>query len=719
MNEKKITIGLAGNPNTGKTSIFNALSGARQKTGNYPGVTVEKKETTKVYKDYTFHIYDIPGTYSLSAYSIDEMIARDFIIDEKPDVIIDVLDSTNFSRNLYLLLEFKELNVPMIAVLNMNDQAKSIGINIDEKKLSELISMPVVKTVGSKGENVNAIFDYAIEIFESGNKDYKTEETKINYGLMIEDEILKIVNILSENKDLKYSIRWLAIKLLEKDIIANKKINDLDNRDILLSEVDKSIKTLENHHKIDSEIIMSEQRYAYINGISKEVTKQSSHNKETITEKIDKVIINRVLGLPIFLFILWAVFQITFTLGAYPQGWLEMFFGAVSDLARLALPSGSLLESLIVDGVIGGLGAVLSFVPLIIILFLCISFLEDIGYMSRAAFIVDKFLHTFGLHGQSFFPMMLGFGCSIPAIMAARTLKSRKDQIITIFAIPFMSCGAKLPVYILLTGAFFPDNPGNVVMVIYFIGVIISLLTAKVFSKVLKKKDTPFVMELPLYRTPTLKSLFWNVWSKTFSYLKRAGTVLLLAAILVWAITTFPTISDKKSEMVISEATELYLLENENASEEELEEHVNMAVDNAALSGSIAGTIGKVFEPVVAPLGFDWKIGISVITGFAAKEVVVSTLGVLYNVGASDEDEYESLQEILRKDPNFNALVGFVLMLVTLFMTPCVGAIAVVKSELGWKWFMLFIGYTVSIAWIVGTIVYQVGSLIEPSLRVF
>lgn len=719
MDKKIITIGLAGNPNTGKTAVFNALSGARQKTGNYPGVTVEKKEATKIYKDYTFRIFDMPGTYSLSAYSIDEVIARDFILDEKPDIIIDVVDSTNFSRNMYLLLEFKELNVPMVCVLNMSDQAESMGISIDEKTLSELISMPVVKTVGSKGKNVNAILDAAIEVFETNNKVYGEKDSKTNYDSTIENEVVKIASILDENKESKYSTRWLAIKLLEKDPNANEKIQDLSNKDTLSSEVDKSIKVLEEHYKIDSEIILSEQKYAYINGLSKEVVVQSVQSKQTITEKIDKIFINRVLGLPIFLGIMWLVFQITFTVGAYPQGWLETFFGIVANIVSSFLPADSFLQSIIVDGIIGGLGAVLSFVPLIIILFLCLVFLEDIGYMSRAAFMVDKFLHIFGLHGQSFFPLMLGFGCSIPAIMAARTLKSRKDQIITILAVPFMSCGAKLPVHILLAGAFFPDNPGNVVMIMYIIGVVVALIASKIISRILGKKSTPFVMELPLYRMPTVKAILLNVWAKTKSYLKRAGTVLLLAAIIVWAITVFPQMSEEQTNIVTDEATKSYLAENPNASDEELEEYISLAVDNAAISQSLAGTLGRVIEPVVKPLGFDWRIGISVVTGFAAKEVVVSTLGIIYNISDPEEGGNADLQEILRKAPNFNALIAVVLMLVTLFMTPCVAAIAVVKGELGWKWFAFYIVYSLAFAWIVGTLVYQIGSLIEPSFRVF
>jgi ferrous iron transport protein B len=527
-----ITIGLAGNPNAGKTSIFNALTGEHQKVGNYAGVTVEKKEGRRVYRGIEFVIYDLPGIYSLTAYSIDEVIARDFIIEEKPDVIIDVLDATNLERNLYLCLQFQELGIPVVGALNISDQAEERGITIDAERLGQLLGIPMVRTVGSRGKNVEDLLNAACEVLEgrAGNGRH------IDYGLEVERELAALTAALGPQA---YPARWFAAKLLEKDSHAEDKLGAYANADEIRLIAAASIKNLETHFGRDAEIVISEQRYAYIRGTIQETVTRDKARK-TVTEKIDAVLLNRFLGLPIFLFILWSVFQLTFTIGAFPRAWLDALFGWLGAAAAGVIPAG-LVRSLVVNGIIGGVGNVFSFIPLIVLLFVFISLLEDSGYMARSAFIMDKFLHLFGLHGQSFLPMMIGFGCSVPAIMAARTLKNRKDRIVTILVTPLMSCGAKLPVYVLLAGAFFPSGAGTVVLSIYLIGVCLAFLASLVIRKKLMKGDsTPFVMELPPYRLPTARGIAWHVWDKLKHYVKKAGTVILAASIIIWVLTSFP-----------------------------------------------------------------------------------------------------------------------------------------------------------------------------------
>ncbi|MEI8346259.1 MAG: ferrous iron transport protein B, partial [Pseudomonadota bacterium] len=488
---KVVRIALAGNPNSGKTTIFNALTGSNQKTGNYAGVTVEKKEGRKVVGDIEFIIYDLPGIYSLTAYSLDEVVARDFVLNEKPDVIIDVLDATNIERNLYLCLQFQELGVPIVSALNIIDQAESRGIRIDDNQLSKILGIPIIRTVGTKGKGMDKLLDAAVKILDRPDFGLK----QISYGEELEIEISRLVESISAgSKPSNHRTnRWLAIKLLEKDLNAKKRLSSQSNGAQVEKILTESIRQIENHFGRDSEMVVSEQRYAYVHGAVAEAVTKSERGKQTLTEVIDKILINRFFGVPIFLFILWGIFQTTFTLGAYPMGWLENLFAFLSAFVSSIVPEG-ILHSLLVDGIIGGVGGVLNFVPLIAILFLFISILEDSGYMARVAFIMDRFLHIFGLHGQSFLPMMVGFGCSVPAVMAARALKNPRDRIITILVTPFMSCGAKLPVYVLLTGAFFPNNPSNMIMLVYLIGVALAMLSSLLYRKtVLRGEDSPFV----------------------------------------------------------------------------------------------------------------------------------------------------------------------------------------------------------------------------------
>jgi len=494
-----------------------------------------------------------------------------------------------------------------------------------------------------------------------------------------------------------------------------------------LEAVEKSIANIETHFGNDCEIVVSEQRYAFVHGAVKESVVRKRADRIQKSELVDMILLNRVIGLPVFLLILWSIFQLTFKLGEYPMAWLESLFGVLSSSLTNVMPEG-LLRSLVVDGIIGGVGGVLSFVPLIVILFLCISILEDTGYMARAAFIMDKFLHIFGLHGQSFLPLMVGFGCSVPAIMASRALKSPRDRIVTVLVTPFMSCGAKLPVYILLTAAFFKDNAANVVMSMYIIGIAIALISARILrSTVLKGDATPFVMELPPYRMPTIKGIFFHVWDKTYQYLKKAGSVLLAASILIWAIVTFPIPAENEEKyrnmaLQYEKTIDQVELQGEHEKEsmtitldelrqEKVDAYIETMKSEEALTHSIAGRIGKIIEPVVRPLGFDWKIGISAVTGFAAKEIVVSTLGVLYKVGQEESEESESLREALVNDVVFNPLVAFVLMLFTLIVTPCFAAQATIKGELGWKWLGFQVSYSILSAWVICFAVYQIGRI--------
>ncbi|GHV90710.1 ferrous iron transport protein B [Spirochaetia bacterium] len=703
----KLTIALAGNPNSGKTTLFNAITGAHHKVGNYPGVTVEKREGIRVRGDKQYRFIDLPGIYSLTAYSIDEVVARDFILDEKPDIIVDVLDSTNLERNLYLCLQFQELGIPVIGALNMSDEAEAKGILIDDKNLSTTLGIPLVKTIGPRSIGIDALLD-AIDASVIAPPDSHS----IHYGDEIESKLAILEKLISADKEFsaRYPVRWLAVKLLEKDSNACERLKEHAGAAQIEAAAREAVDWLDKHFGKDSEIIVTEQRYGYIRGAVRESIKILKHTDFSLTEAVDKVIMNRFLSLPIFILVLWSVFQLTFLLGEYPMGWFESFFGLLSSLFLKVLPEG-LLQSLIVDGIIGGVGGVFSFVPLIVILFFLLSILEDVGYMSRAAFATDKLLHAFGLHGQSIFPMMLGFGCSVPAIMASRTLKSRRDRIITVLITPLMSCGAKLPVHVLLAAAFFPAHAASMVIVIYACGAVLSLLAALLLKHtVLKGDPTPFVMELPPYRAPTLQGVLWHVWEKTWHYVKKAGTIILASAILIWAITSFPAYELSAPEQ--ADLTAAFTAENPQAGEEELEALLETARAQAKLEHSYAGRLGHFIQPIFRPLGFGWKLAAASVTGFAAKEVVVSTLGILYRVGAEEDEESEGLRDAITGDPNMRPLVALVFMLFTLTIPPCFAALATMKAEIGAKWMGFEIVFLLALGWVIGCIVYQTGNLL-------
>lgn len=714
--QKTVRVALAGNPNAGKTTLFNALTGAHHKVGNYPGVTVERREGQRSRGGRSYRFVDLPGIYSLTAYSMDEVVARDFLLNEKPDLIVDVLDSTNLERHLYLCLQFQELGIPVIGALNMSDEAEAKGLKIDDAALSAVLGIPMVKTVGPKGDGVERLLDAIDALVDAASapavRPTEPSERSVRYGDEVEMKLEGLVKAVEADAAFaaRYPARWMAVKLLEKDAHAAERLAAHRDGAAVAALAKDAVAWLEKHYGKDAEIVVSEQRYGYIRGAVKEVIQVVRKADFSLTESIDRVIMNPILALPIFAGVLWGVFQLTFLLGEYPMAWLEGLFGFFGEAAAAALPEG-LLQSLVVDGIIGGVGGVFSFVPLIIILFFLLSILEDVGYMSRAAFATDKLLHAFGLHGQSIFPMMLGFGCSVPAIMAARTLKSPRDRIVTIMVIPFMSCGAKLPVHVLLAAAFFPENAANMVMLVYAIGVVLALVSAWILKRtILRGEPTPFVMELPPYRAPTLRGVLWHVWEKSWNYIKKAGTIILAASVLIWAITTFPAYEQGEGEAAAVAAA--FLAAEPDAAEDEVLARVQAAAGEAALEYSVAGRLGRLIEPAVRPLGFDWKIGVATVTGFAAKEIVVSTLGILYGVGGEETEESLTLREALVADPVMNPLVAFVLMLFTLIIPPCFAALATIRAELGWKWLGITFAFLLGTGWVVGFVVYQGGRLL-------
>lgn len=716
---RTISVALAGNPNAGKTSLFNAITGAHHKVGNYPGVTVEKREGIHDFRDARFRFIDLPGIYSLTAYSLDEVVARDFLLEERPDIVVDVLDSTNLERNLYLCLQFQELGIPVVGALNMSDEAEAKGLRIDAGLLSQTLGIPLVKTVGTNGEGAERLLEAVLAVVAapaataSAAAAAEASPLKMpHYGDEIESRLGPLTEAIASDKAFaeRYPARWLAIKLLENDSNAGEKLASHARGAEIAARAKADRDWLAKHFGREAEIIVTEQRYGYIRGAIREAVKQAPISRVPLTERIDRVLMNRVLGLPIFFLIIWGIFKLTFALGQYPAALLDRLFTLLAEGAERAIPAG-LLRSLVVDGIIQGVGGVFSFVPLIVLLFLAISILEDTGYMSRAAFLTDKILHAFGLHGQSFMPLMLGFGCSVPAIMATRTVKSPKDRIATILAVPFMSCGAKLPVYVLLAGTFFPAHADNAVMLIYLAGVLLSLASTIFLRKtVLRGETTPFVMELPPYRRPTWRGVFWHVWGKTLNYIRKAGTVILAASILIWALTTFPAPRDEPAK---AEALRAELSAGKaGADQTSVQAAVDAALKEYRLESSAAGAIGKLMSPILRPLGLNWKVGIALIPGFAAKELVVSTLGILYGTDTTDVEETASLKAALRRDPGMTPLAAVVLMAIILIMPPCFASLATIRAEAGDRWMIFQVCYALVLAWAVGFLVNLVGGAI-------
>jgi ferrous iron transport protein B len=661
METKRISVTLAGNPNVGKTTIFNALTGKKQQVGNFPGVTVEKISGWRKYKGYDIEFIDLPGTYSLTAYSQDEIVARDYIIDSKPDVVLQIADATNIERNLYLTTQMMELNTKLVMALNMIDLAEGRGDTFNTKKMEDFLEIPVVKTVGSKKKGINQLLEVIITEAEKGPH----HEHEISYGLEIEKNINKMIKVLKEDNTIsqKYPLRWVSIKLLEGD-------NNVIDK-ILESPVYGHVKKiLSSIDQDEYEVIMVDKRYEAIKAVLPQVCTRCTEEMNA-SDMVDRVFTNKYLGIPIFLALMWGAFELTFTVAAPFMDVIDSGFAQLGGFVS-ANVGPSWVASLIGDGIIGSVGFVLVFVPNIFILFLLISFLEESGYLARAAFILDRIMYKFGLPGKSFIPLLIGFGCNVPAIMASRTIENKKDRFITILINPFISCGARLPVFILLAAVFFGRQAGAVIFTMYVIGIMVAILSAKLFRKtILKGKPAPFIMELPPYRFPTLKNSLSYTWERGKAYIRKAGTIILLGAIIIWFLSYFPLDAEYGS------------------------------------GDSYAGMLGKVLAPLLAPLGFNWKITVALVFGFVAKEIVVGSLGVLYGAGENENALTEKLQA---ESSGIYPLTAFGMMVFTLLYTPCIAAVGVIRQETGsWKWTLFSVLYSVSIAWIAVFIIYQLG----------
>ncbi len=717
----KLTIALAGNPNCGKTTIFNNLTGARQKVGNWPGVTVEKKEGHLKHKTYDLRIIDLPGTYSLTPFSIEEITARDFILNDNPDIVVNIIDASNLERSLYLALQILELGRPALFVLNMADVAQANGIKIDEEKLSLLLGLPVVFTIGNKNKGIDNLVAEAIkEInrFEAGK-----ETRKIRYGKEIEACIEQIqLEIETHQLGDDGMGRWNAIKVLEDDAIVKAKIqNYSQDASVSIFQSAKACrKRINDIFEDDFENVLTEDRYGVIAGIINETITNLARKRIDMSRNIDLVLTDRFFGIPVFIFFIWAMFQLTFSLGAYPMDWIESGVTLISTLFEKSMPP-SMLKDLLLNGVIAGIGSVIIFLPNILILFFCIALFEDTGYMARAAFLMDRVMHTSGLHGKSFIPMLMGFGCNVPAIMATRALESDKDRILTILMTPFMSCSARLPVYIVLAGSFFAHRAGTIIFCLYFSGIVIAIISGRVLRKLLfKGEDAPFIMELPPYRMPMLKSLLIHMWDRSKMFLKKMGGVILIGSIIIWVLSTFPKQLTYATDYdgQIAQAKIKYSQEKEidDPSQKEITSQelaiVIKGIENRKeqerVSNSYIGKIGKILEPIFEPIGIKWQASIALVTGFVAKEVVVSTMGVLYGVGT---DEGKALEQALRKS-GMTALSALSMMVFVLLYVPCFATVVAIYRETSFKWAGFNLVYTTMVAWIMSFLVYRLGLLL-------
>lgn len=699
-NDAPAVIALAGNPNCGKTATFNQLCGAHQRVGNWPGVTVERVEGTLAEAgDLNARVVDLPGIYSLTPYSEDEMISRRFLLAEKPDLIVNVVDSTNLERSLCLTLQLLELKIPLILAMNLQDEAERDGITIDFKGLARLLDVPVVPCVATREGGLDKLRKTIAERLNScplpeRDKGESAEpRCKVVYSRNLERILTEISDILTRDQELAHMVnpRWLAVKILEKD---DHVFHLLHERTIWLTlepVIHRTERDILDFYDGEPETLVADERISFIRGCIRECVTQKRRDADagdrySVSDSLDSVLLHRYAGLPIFLLTLGLVFGLTFTLGQYPSDWLEMFFEWLKGIAATHIAN-PMIQSVVVDGILSGVGGVLVFLPNILLLFICLSFLEDCGYMSRITFLLDSFMHRIGLHGRSFLPMVMGFGCTVPALLACRTLKNRGDRITTMLVIPLMSCGARFPVYVLLASIFFGSLGGwkaaALTMGVYLLGVILALVMAFIFKKTLfSGLSEPFVMELPPYRFPTLRSVLMTGLHSCVMYLKKAGTVILGAALIMWFLLNFP------APPVPSDATA-------------------PLAPQSRIEASYAGQMGKMLEPVLKPLGFDWKIGLSLISGLAAKEVVVSTMAVIY---ASGEDSTESLRETLSKNESFTPLTALTMMIFVLIYIPCLSALMVFHREAGQlRWSALLLTYTTALAWIVCFFTYRTG----------
>lgn len=718
---RTINVALVGNPNSGKTTLFNFATGRHERVGNYGGVTVDTKEAHLKHDGYTINVTDLPGTYSISEYSPEELFVRKHITENMPDVVVNVIDGSNLERNLFLTSQLMDMNIKVVIALNMYDELEEKGDKFNYLEMAKIIGIPIATTVASKGEGIRNLFSKIIDVYEE--RDTVSRHAHINYGTDIEESIKKLKVEIKKNKlvyDLFYP-RYTAIKLIENDKSFVGQIAQIPDTKELLSSSKKEITALEKEFKEKSDTIIADAKYGFIHGVLKETYKLNSVDRRQTSHVIDVILTHKLFGFPIFIFFLWLMFQLTFSVGSYPMDWIDAGVGLLSGFISNAMPEGS-LRDLVVDGIIGGVGGVIVFLPNILILFFCISLMEDTGYMARAAFIMDKLMHKMGLHGKSFIPLIMGFGCNVPAVMATRTLENRKDRILTMLILPFMSCSARLPVYVLLISAFFPHNQGLVLLSIYMIGIALAIIVAFLFKRIFfAKEDVPFVMELPPYRIPTLRNTTIHMWNKSLQYLTKMGTVILTASILIWALGHFPrdTKFSKDYDTLSNQiSTNASLSENEKKIQFT---QIEIDKESERMQKSYIGQLGHLIVPLIQPLGWDWKIGVSIITGLAAKEIVVGSMGVLYQSDISADENSVNLkdklqQQVFTSGPGigekvFSPLVAYSLMLFILIYFPCVAVIAAIKKEANWKWATFTMAYTTALAWLISFAVYQIGNL--------
>lgn len=730
-----IDIALVGNPNSGKTTLFNFASRSKQMTGNYGGVTVDSKKASFKLDNYTFHLTDLPGTYSLSSYTPEELFVREHIRESMPDIVINVIDASNLERNLYLTTQLIDMDIRLVIALNMHDEMLDKGDEFDHGALGRMLGVPMVPTVGSKRKGIRELFRKVIEVYEDREPDVR--HIHINYGQDIENAIEVLQEAIKEDKSTIETAapRYFALKLLEKDDTVYEHLSAKKSYPRIKELASRMIRKLEGIHREDAETLITDARYGFIGGALKETFKPGSKEKGKRSRFLDKYVTSKYLSYPIFFFFMWVMFEATFLIGSYPMEWITRLVEFIGYEVTALMPE-SMIRDLIVNGIIGGVGGVIVFLPNILILFLFISLIEDSGYMARVAFIVDRIMHRVGLHGRSFIPLLMGFGCNVPAVMATRSIESKSDRLVTMMITPLMSCSARYPVYVLLISAFFDKNQGTILFAIYLIGIMLAAIVALILKKTMfRAAEVPFVMELPPYRMPSLNSTLRHTWHKGSQYLKKMGGIILLASTIIWMLGYFPrneemlsVYDDKAAELTTSfdrqiassmpDESEAMRLSNEKKTA--LRE---LALERAAVhqENSFIGHIGRFIEPVMRPLGFDWKMSVSLIAGAAAKEIVVSTMGVLYHDTGTEGQKnlVERIQEQTydtgprKGEKVFNPLVAFAFMIFVLIYFPCVAVIAAIRKESGrWRWALFVASYTTLLAWISALAIYQVGSLI-------
>lgn len=709
--DKTITVALVGNPNCGKTSLFNHATGLHEHVGNYSGVTVSSKTGTFYHKGYTINLVDLPGTYSITEYSPEELYVREYITEQHPDMILNVVDTGNLARNMFLTTQLIDMNVRMVMALNMYDVLEKTGSKLDIDQLEKIIGFPCVPTIAKTGEGITHVLDHIVNIHEE--KETLLKHIHINYGSSIEKEIEKIKPLIASHSEIAvdYPFRYIILKLLEGDKHTEEMIKkSFADFEPIRKQVEESREAIAMTYDEDIASVITNAKYGFIRGALNETLEWKEGVQNDLEYKADRILTHKWLGFPFLLLFLFLMFEATFQLGAYPQEWIESLVSLICDGVKSVLPEG-ILADLVVDGIIAGVGGVIVFLPNILILFFFIAILEDTGYMARAAFIMDRVMHKVGLHGKSFIPMLSGFGCGVPAIMATRTLENPKDRIITMMAIPFMSCSARLPVYLLLVSAFFAEKQGLMLFLIYLIGIVFAILTALLLKKTkFKNNSEEFVMELPPYRIPTWRSVLIHMWDKAVQYLKKMGTVILLASIILWALNYFPSSSPELDEI------DAKIAQVDEGSEEY--EELTLLRSSVQSENSYIGSIGKFIAPVFKPLGFDWKTSVSILTGLAAKEIVVSSMGILYQADGEADEESEKLVSALQnaqyKDGThvFTPIVAFSLMLFILLCSPCIAAVTALAKESTAKWAAFAVVYTTFMAWIVSFAFYQIASLI-------